>query len=138
MVSGKLRGYTAVMAFKTDTQRSSSLDWFKWLVASVLFIAGLIANYHYNYQPWPLRLLGWLLLLAVIAGILVSTRQGKQVLEFARQSRLELRKVYWPTRQETMQTTLIVGAMVVVLALVLWGVDGLLMWLIGWLTGQRG
>lgn len=127
------------MAFKTDAQQStSSLDWLKWLAATILFIAGLVANYYYNYQPWPLRLLGWLALLAIIAGILLQTRYGKQALEFARESRTELRKVYWPTRQETMQTTLVVGAMVVVLALILWGLDGLLMWLIGWLTGQRG
>jgi preprotein translocase subunit SecE len=127
-----------VMAFKTDTQGSASLDWLKWLVAAALLIAGLGANYYYNNQPWPLRLLGWLALLAIIAGVLLLTSQGKRALEFARESRMELRKVFWPTRQETMQTTLVVAAMVVVLALVLWGVDGVLMWLIGWLTGQRG
>lgn len=126
------------MAFKTGAENNSVLEWLKWLVASLLFIAGLFANYYYNYQPWPLRLLGWLLLLAIIVSILLQTRRGKQALEFARESRIELRKVYWPTRQETVQTTLVVGAMVVVLALILWGIDGILMWLIGWLTGQRG
>lgn len=126
------------MAFKTDTQQSSSFDWFKWLLAIILFSAGIVVNYYYNSQPWPLRLLGWLVLLAVIIAVLLQTRQGKLALEFARESRTELRKVYWPTRQETIQTTLVVAAMVVVLALVLWGIDSVLMWLIGWLTGQRG
>ena len=51
---------------------------------------------------------------------------------------VELRKVVWPTRQETIQTTLIVVAMVVVAALILWGLDKVFFWLVAWLTGQRG
>jgi preprotein translocase subunit SecE len=50
---------------------------------------------------------------------------------------MEMRKVVWPTREETMQTTLVVAGMVIILALLLWGMDSLLVWLIGWLTGQR-
>lgn len=126
------------MASKSETPQRHSFDWLKWLAATVLFTAGLIANYYYNYQPWPLRLLGWLILLGIIAAILLQTCRGKQALEFARESRIELKKVFWPTRQETIQTTLIVGAMVVILALILWGIDSVLMYVIGWLTGQRG
>jgi preprotein translocase subunit SecE len=59
------------------------------------------------------------------------------VVQFFGESRAELRKVVWPTREETMQTTLVVAVMVIVLSLVLWGMDGLLVWLIGWLTGQH-
>lgn len=128
------------MVFKTiDTQEGTTkLDWLKWIAAIFLIIAGLIVNYHYNTQPWPLRLLGWLFLLGIIAAIIFQTHQGKKALHFARESRMELRKVFWPTRQETLQTTLFVAVMVIVLALILWGIDGVLMWLIGWLTGQRG
>lgn len=127
------------MMLKTvETANNSKLDWLKWFIAIALIIAGLVANYYYNYQPWPLRLLGWILLLGIIAAVVLQTYQGKRALIFARESRMELRKVFWPTRQETMQTTLVVGVMVVVLALFLWGVDSILMWLIGWLTGQRG
>ena len=127
------------MVLKTvETPSSTKLDWLKWLVAILLLIAGIVANYYYNDQPWPLRLLGWLFLLGIATAIALQTYQGKQALNFARESRMELRKVFWPTRQETMQTTLFVAIMVVVLALVLWGIDSILMWLIGWLTGQRG
>ena len=127
------------MALKTvETQENGKLDGLKWVAIILLLIAGIIANYYYNYQPWPLRLLGWIVLLGIVGGIASQTRQGKQAIAFARDSRMELRKVFWPTKQETIQITLFVGAMVVVLALVLWGIDSILMWLIGWLTGQRG
>lgn len=127
------------MVLKTvENPVNTKLDWLKWLVAVLLLIAGLVANYYYNSQPWPLRLLGWLVLLGIIAAIVLQTYQGKQALSFARESRMELRKVVWPTRQETVQTTVFVAIMVVVLALILWCVDSYLMWLIGWLTGQRG
>ena len=127
------------MALKTvDSQYQVKHNRFKWFLALLLLIAGIVANFHYNTHPWPFRLLGWLFLLSVTALIVFQTQQGKQALDFARESRLELRKVFWPTRQETIQTTMVVAVMVVVLALFLWAVDGVLMWLIGWLTGQRG
>ena len=126
------------MVLKAIEGPRSTLDWLKWLIAVFLLVAGIVANYYYSAQPWPLRLLGWLFLLAIVTAIVLQTYQGKQALNFARESRMELRKVVWPTYQETVQTTLFVAAMVLVLGLILWGVDGILMWLIGWLTGQRG
>jgi preprotein translocase subunit SecE len=121
-----------------EGQRTTTSDWLKWLIVSFLLVAGIVANYYFSHQPWPLRLLGWLFLLAVASAIALQTYQGKQALTFARESRMELRKVVWPTYQETVQTTLFVAAMVLVLGLILWGIDSILMWLIGWLTGQRG
>jgi preprotein translocase subunit SecE len=126
------------MVLKTVETPGTKLDWVKWFFAILLFIAGIVANYYYNYQPWPLRLLAWIGLIVIIGAVILQTCQGKLALNFARESRMELRKVFWPTRQETVQTTLFVAAMVVVLALILWGIDSILMWLIGWLTGQRG
>lgn len=121
-----------------EIQQNVRFDWLKWLMVTLLLIAGVVANYYYGAQPWPLRLLGWLLLMIVALGVASQTQQGKRTLEFAREARTELRKVHWPTRQETVQTTFVVAAMVIVLALVLWGIDGVLMWLISWLMGQRG
>lgn len=126
------------MAFKVDTQQKTSMDWLRWLIVAVLLVAGVVANYYYSNQPWSLRLLGWMALLCIMAAVAWQTRYGKLAVAFAKESRIELRKVFWPTRQETIQTTLFVAAMVVILALVLWGIDSLLVWLIGWLTGQRG
>ena len=74
-----------------------------------------------------------------IAGFVASrTKKGRLAVDFFRDARMELRKVVWPKREETVQTTLVVVAMVIVLALILWGMDGILVWAIGWLTGQRG
>jgi len=126
------------MVLNAANTEGTRLDWLKWLVAIVILLAGLVGNYYYSDVPMIYRSLAWLGVLIVAGFVASQTLLGKQVLGFFRDSRMELRKVSWPTRQETMQTTLLVAAMVIVLALVLWGLDGVLVSLIGWLTGQRG
>jgi preprotein translocase subunit SecE len=126
------------MTLKAEDQDESQLDWLKWLVSFTLLLVAVVGNYHYSQVPMPLRTLIWLAVFAISGFIASKTQKGKWMVEFFRDSRMELRKVVWPTRQETMQTTLVVAVMVVVLALVLWGMDGILVWMIGWLTGQRG
>lgn len=126
------------MVLKAGNQGETRLDWLKWLLVAVLVLAGLAGNYYYSQVSMPFRMAGWLALLAAGGFIASKTQKGKWTIDFFRDSRMELRKVVWPTREETMQTTLVVAAMVVILALILWGLDGILVWLIGWLTGQRG
>lgn len=118
-------------------QGEMRLDWLKWLVAVVLLLAGLIGNHYYSEISMPLRMVAWLAIFALAGAVAATTQKGKWVVQFFLDSKAELRKVTWPTREETMQTTLVVAVMVVVLALILWGMDGVLVWLIGWLTGQR-
>jgi preprotein translocase subunit SecE len=65
----------------------------------------------------------------------LKTERGAEILEFLRGSRSELRKVVWPTRAETTQTTLIVIAMVVIMGILLWLLDVLLLWLVRLITG---
>ncbi|WP_232058656.1 preprotein translocase subunit SecE [Aquicella lusitana] len=127
-----------VMVFKAENQGEGRLDWLKWLVALVLLLAGLVGNHYYSEISMPIRTLVWLAVLAIAGFVISRTQKGRWVVEFFRESRGELRKVVWPTREETMQTTLVVAAMVIILALLLWGMDSVLVWLIGWLTGQRG
>lgn len=126
------------MVLKAENQGDKWLDRIKWSVSLLLLLAGLVGNHYYSEVSMPLRAVSGLVLLAVVGFILSKTKHGKWVIGFFQESRLELRKVVWPTREETMQTTLVVAVMVVVLALILWGLDGILVWLIGWLTGQRG
>lgn len=125
------------MALKAENQEETRLDWLKWLVVLALLLAGMVGNHYYSDLSMALRLLIWLGVLAVSGLVASRTQKGKWVIEFFQDSRMELRKVVWPTREETVQTTLVVAAMVIILALILWGMDGVLVWLIGWLTGQR-
>lgn len=126
------------MVLKEVNQEEYRLDWLKWAISVALILAGLIGNHYYSQVSMPLRVLGWLGVLAVAAFVASKTQKGTAVLDFFRASRMEMRKVVWPTREETVQTTMVVAVMVVILAMVLWGMDGLLIWTIGWLTGQRG
>jgi len=125
------------MVLKAENQVETGLDWLKWLVAFALLLAGLIGNHYYSDVSMLVRTLIWLAVLSFSGLIASTTRKGRWVMDFFRDSRAELRKVVWPTREETLQTTLVVAAMVVILALILWGMDGMLVWSIGWLTGQR-
>lgn len=126
------------MVLKTGNQGETRFDWLKWALATLLLLAGLVGNYYYSDVSMLIRTVGWLSLLAIALFVASTTQKGRWVVVFFRDSRMELRKVFWPTREEIMQTTLVVAAMVIILALILWGLDGILVWLIGWLTGQRG
>jgi len=126
------------MILKADSGRGNGLDRLKWSIALLLVLAGLVLNHYYSEVSMLVRTIVWLAVLALAAFVASTTRKGKWIVEFFHDSQMELRKVVWPTREETMQTTLVVVAMVIILALLLWGMDGILVWLIGWLTGQRG
>jgi len=69
--------------------------------------------------------------------IALLTSKGKATVAFAREARTEVRKVVWPTRQETLHTTLIVAAVTAVMSLILWGLDGILVRLVSFITGLR-
>ncbi|MBA3662541.1 MAG: preprotein translocase subunit SecE [Gammaproteobacteria bacterium] len=126
------------MVLKTENQPTSRLDVLKWLAVFFLLLAGLVGNHYYSEVSLLLRLMGWFAIVALAGFVAAQTQKGRWVIRFFRDSRGELRKVVWPTREETMQTTMVVAVMVVILALLLWGLDGILVWAIGWLTGQRG
>jgi len=128
------------MASKSSNaqQQSGRLDWFKWLIVVILVCAGIFANYYYSSVAWAIRAAVGIVLLVILIAIALQTVKGQKAWGFIKGGRAELRKVVWPTRQETVQTTVIVVVMVVIAALVLWGLDSLFMWAVAWLTGQRG
>ena len=116
----------------------SKLDKLFWALVIILVCAAIGVDYYFNAIPWPLRLAGWIILTCILFFIIYQTRQGKQVWQFVKEARIELRKVVWPTRQITIRTTAIVACLVIVTALIMWGIDSILLFVIGWLTGQRG
>jgi preprotein translocase subunit SecE len=109
------------------------------LAAGVAILAGGIAAF-YLLGDLPIWLRWIIVLAALVAGAFVGlqSHQGKTFSAFVQSSRIELRKVVWPNRQETMQVTLVVFVMIIVLGLFFWGVDSLLGFLTQWLTGRGG
>jgi preprotein translocase subunit SecE len=115
---------------------SSRLDSLK-LGAAVLVVAGgIYAFYHYEDQHLVLRVLGLLAVAAIAIFIAAQTGMGRNVLGFISGAQSEVRRVVWPTRTETVQTTLAVVLMVFLVGIFLWLLDMVLLWAIQLLTGQ--
>jgi preprotein translocase subunit SecE len=117
---------------------NKGLNLFKWLLVVVLIALMGFANSYYSHVDGPLRAAAAIVVVIIALLIASWTSQGQKAVGFCKQARVELRKVTWPTKPETLQTTLMVVCMVLVTALVLWGLDGVLVNLVGWLVGQRG
>ena len=126
------------MSANTEAQRSGrGLEIGKWLIVAVLVAVAIYGNYHYRNVNLPLRALVVVVIIAVAGAVALLTTKGKAAVAFAREARTEVRKVIWPTRQETLQTTLIVAAVTAVMSLILWGLDGILVRLVSFITGLR-
>ena len=111
------------MSAKTETAEFR-LDGLKWLVVVALVLGGAIANAYYAAEfPILYRVLALLVVGAIACLVAVNTAKGHSFWELLKASQLEIRKVVWPSRQETIQTTLIVVAVVIVAAIILWGLD---------------
>ncbi len=119
-------------------QIKSSWDRAIWLLVLLLIAALAVANYYFSDQSAPLRMTWSLLGLIMTLALASFTEKGKRFWIFAKESKIELRKVVWPTRQETIQSTIIIVVVVVVMALFLWGIDSILLWGVRFFTGQRG
>ena len=115
---------------------SSGFDTVKLLLAVVVLVAGIVGFYYFEAEPTLYRVLGLLVVAGVSVAIIMQTAMGRGVWRFAADSRTEVRKVVWPSRQETVQTTLIVFAMVLVVGIVLWLFDMALGAILKMLTGQ--
>ena len=120
------------MSAETPTSR---LDGLKWFVVFVLVAAGVVGNSYFANESLLYRVLGILALAAVAGLVALQTAKGAAFWSLVKGSRTEIRKVVWPTRQETVQTTLIVVAFVLVVALILWGLDSFLGWLVSLVIG---
>lgn len=113
----------------------ASLDWLKWgLVGSIVALA-VYANWYYQEQSLFLRVLGVLIAGAAAFVIAVKTEKGNAAWNLIKEARSEIRRVVWPTNNETTQTTLVVLVMVFIFSLILWGLDSLLSWLVSSLIG---
>lgn len=114
---------------------SNPLDTLKWLVAIGLLVGLVAANYMYGEISVLYRALVAVAVVVIAGFIAASTVKGSEFLAFAKDSRIEVRKVVWPNRQEATQTTLVVLAATVIVGLLLWGLDGVIVKVVGWVTG---
>jgi len=110
--------------------QSSSFDGVKWGLVVLLVSVAVAGNLYFKEYSPLYRVLGVLVVAAIAGFVALKTDKGRRFIDMAAESRTEIRKVVWPTRQETTQTTLIVLAAVLFMGLVLWGVDTLLGWLV--------
>ena len=117
---------------------ATGLDTVNLVAAAISLIAGIYGFYHFAAYSTLLRVVGLLAIGGVAAAIALQTDQGRRLWQFAGDARNEVRKVVWPTRQETLQTTLIVIVMVFILGIILWLFDMMLMSILRFLTGQGG
>jgi preprotein translocase subunit SecE len=112
---------------KTE-QPTSAIDTFKLMTALLVLLAGVVGFYYFEEESQLLRVLG-MLTVGVIAFLIAATSDvGRRSLGFVKDARVEVRKVVWPTRQETIQTTIAVLFMVVLVAIMLWLFDMFLGW----------
>ena len=103
-------------------------NYFRWITGLLLVALSIFANSYYSSEPLLYRVLGVVFLVAISLAILFSTTEGKEALKIMLDSRTEIRRVVWPTRPETTQTTLIVIVSVTISGLLLWGLDSLFGW----------
>lgn len=122
------------MNASTENPESGSLDSLKWLVVFLLLGGAVFGNYYFGDMSVLARA-GAVVGAVLVAGLIASqTTKGRDGLAFAKEARIEVRKVVWPTRQEAVQTTGIVLVATVFMALVLWGLDSLLYQLVSFIT----
>ncbi len=119
-----------------DTSESGILDIIKLLFAAGVLVGGLYSYYYFLEVALPLRVL--MVLGGLAAGITVAmtSTQGQRLWAFIQGARIEIRKVVWPTKQETTQTAIAVFVFTLIMALFFWGLDSFLLWLTRTLVGS--
>jgi len=124
------------MSTQTETSQSGVLDIVKLLIAAGVLLGGLYSYYYYEFElSLPIRVL--IVLGGTGAGIAIAmmSTQGQRLWHFIQGSRVEIRKVVWPTKQETTQTAIAVFVFTLVMMLFFWALDSGLLWLTRRLVG---
>lgn len=125
------------MSAKEQTEVTTT-DKLKLVLAIGIFLAGVVGFYLIEDQSLLVRVIGIVVVAIIAIGIALTSQQGRDAWVFAREARQELRKVIWPTRQESVQTTLIVLVMVIIVSILLWLMDIFFNWGVGALVRPGG
>jgi preprotein translocase subunit SecE len=124
------------MSEQQEAVQSSGLDKAKLAIAIALLVGGVFAYYWFDAQSALLR--AAYPVVGTLAALFLAwqTQMGRATLSFILSSRNEVRKMVWPTRQETTQTTLMLIVIVLVVGIFMWLLDLGLFWALSGLTGQ--
>ncbi len=122
------------MVAKTEVN-SNSADTLKLIAAGALVLVGLVGFYFFGEQSLLLRVIALLIIAGLAVSIVYQTDLGKRTVEFFRDARTEVRKVVWPSRTETTQTTATVFVIVLIVGIFLWLLDMFLAFLFRLITG---
>lgn len=114
------------------------LDKIKLLVAVLVMVAGIAGFYTYADEALLYRVLALVAVFIVAFIIILQTQVGLGAWNFGRSAVLEVRKAVWPTRQETLQATIMVMVLVIIVGIILWLFDMMLLSAVQMLTGQGG
>lgn len=104
----------------------------------LVLLVGIGAFYWYEDYALPARIAMVVVGLLAAAGLAWLSWYGREFWTFAQASRIELRKVVWPSKDETVKTTYVVFIFAIVMGLFFWGLDWVLTWMTRLLTGQSG
>ncbi len=129
------------MSTKTDKAKAAGanpMDTVKLVLAVLLLAGGIVGFYLLEEKPLWMRLLEILVVAGIAVFLSLQTEPGRRIQGFFSASYMEVRKVVWPSRQETLQTTLVIFVVVLITSLFLWGVDSILFVLVRLFTGQGG
>ena len=126
------------MAEVQTSAGASAKDTALMLLSIGALLAGIVAFYWYDEMALPFRILMVVAGLAAAAGLTWFTWYGREFWQFALAARIELRKVVWPEREETIKTTYVVFIFAILMGVFFWGLDWVLTWLTRLLSGQSG
>lgn len=113
-------------------------DKIKLGLAAMLAVVGVAGFYFLSEQAMVVRIVAVIAGLLLAAGVARFTEPGQRFFVFSKEAVAETRKVVWPTRKETIQTTGVVFLLVMVMALFLWAVDATLLGAVQLLMGRKG
>ncbi len=124
------------MAEVQTTPSASSKDTMLLFLAILALFAGIVAYYWFDDRALPIRIGMVMAGVAIGLGFAWFSRLGREFWQFSQVSRIELRKVVWPERDETIKTTYVVFLFAIIMGLFFWGLDWVLTGLTRLLTGQ--
>ena len=125
------------MGLNTGTVKVK-LDILKLALAIFIVFLGITGFYVFAEQSVILRVIGLLVCVVVSIYVALQTDKGRDIWDFFQDAQIEVRKVVWPTRQETTQTTMIVVLVVIIVSIILWLLDMFLGWSVRSIMGQGG